>query len=102
MLMLVVNCYYRESQLKEALEDLSSAKVITDILQKELLATKVVSASCTDQLASSKEPNNEVTADERSFSANKTSFGIQCQGYIHRPGHWFCRPRLTTSLPYIT
>jgi len=74
-------CYYRESQLKEVLEDLISAKVIIDILQKELLATKVVSTLCTDQLASSKEPNNEVTADVRSFSANKTSFGIHCQGY---------------------
>jgi hypothetical protein len=73
-------CYYRESQLKEVLENLRSAKVIIDILQKELLATKVVSTACTDQLASSMEPNNEVTADVRSFSANKTTFGIHCQG----------------------
>ena len=54
--------------------------MIIDILQKELLTTKEVTTSSTDQQASLKKPINEVTTDVRSSSKIDNHFGEHRKG----------------------
>jgi len=56
-------CCDHEFQLKEELNELSSAQMIIDILQKELLLSKTITTMCTEDQLSTKEPGNKHTTD---------------------------------------
>jgi len=56
-------CRDREIQLKEVLDKLSSAQVIIDILQKELLSSKAVTSTCAEQQFSTKEHSSNSTTE---------------------------------------
>jgi len=56
-------CCDREIRLKKVLNELSSAQMIIDILQKELLLYKTITTTCTEDQLSTKEPGNKPTTD---------------------------------------
>jgi len=62
-------CRDREIQLKEVLDELSSAQVIIDILQKELLTSKAVTSTCAEQQFSTKEHSSNSTTEVWTSSA---------------------------------
>jgi len=73
-------CCDREIQLKEVLNELSSAQMIIDILQKELLLSKTITTMCTEDQISTKEPGNKPTTDVWNSPApmNSTSTSQNC------------------------
>jgi len=73
-------CSVSEIQLKEVLNELSSAQVIIDILQKELLLFKTITTLCTEDQISTKEPSNKPTTDVWNSPApmNITSTSQNC------------------------
>jgi len=73
-------CCDREIQLKEVLNELSSAQMIIDILQKELLLFKTITTTCTEDQISTKEPGNKPTTDvwNSPVPMNSTSTSQNC------------------------
>ena len=73
-------CCDLEIQLKEVLNELSSAQMIIDILQKELLLFKTITTTCTEDQISRKEPGNKPTTDVWNSPApmNSTSTSQNC------------------------
>ena len=56
-------CRVSETQLKEALDELSSAQTIISILQNELLASKTSTSMYTEDHSSTERPGNKPTPE---------------------------------------
>ena len=69
------NCLDHEAQLKEALDELSTAKVIISILQEEILSNITSAPTSGVNLSITKEPHQELNATEWTTIAHRNKSG---------------------------
>ena len=68
---LCISCQDRESQLKESIDELSSAQMIITILQNELLKYRASTTMCEVSLTSIDESHNKFKTNEWITAAQK-------------------------------
>jgi hypothetical protein len=66
-------CHVSETQLKEALDELSSAQTTINILQNELLASKTSTSTYTEDHYSTERPGNKPTPEVWTLLASKNN-----------------------------